>query len=67
MYRIELTDEEHEALKCLLVEEALRQDANGNKGTFRRSPLKAVYEKVRNAKRSRFLTSHHSSWRDLAR
>lgn len=44
---ISLTAAEVEALKWLLVEQAQRMDDDGNDGAFDRSPLKAIYTKVK--------------------
>jgi hypothetical protein len=44
---IKLTAKELEALKWLLVEEGQRMDDDGNEGAFDRSPLKAIYDKVK--------------------
>jgi hypothetical protein len=47
MKTLELTDEELDALKWLLVEEAQRQDDDGRDGSFARSPLNNIYQKIK--------------------
>jgi hypothetical protein len=48
---LSLTATELEALKWLLVEESQRMDDDGNEGAFDRSPLQAIYSKVKAAER----------------
>ena len=39
--------QELETLKSLLVEEAMRMDDDGRDGSFDRSPLRPIYDKIR--------------------
>jgi hypothetical protein len=43
---LELTKEEMAALKWLLIEKSQEMDDDGRDGSFERSPLFTIYEKV---------------------
>lgn len=51
MKNLSLTAQELDALKWLLVEASQRMDDDGRDGAFDKSPLAAIYRKVKQAER----------------